>query len=166
MSPLLSRFAYVCILMDPPTQLSVNVIIECSLCYFFFNILRKKWVINLIFCMQINIKVSYHLILTLLASKFLTRWYYQYWWAWSSILKVLKVTSFAISSQYLKKAVRDGFHFLHANKHQSFYKLVLSFLMEVARHVQSTQNRKLVMLFQYIKKKLSQLSLCSIVMNI
>ena len=126
---------------------------------FFFNILRKNWVINLIFCMQINIKVSYHLILTLLASKFLTRWYYQYWWVWSSILKVLKVTSFAISSQYLKKAVRDGFHFLHANKHQSFYKLVLSFSMEVARHVQSTQNRKLVMLFQYIKKNYHN-SLC------
>ena len=28
------------------------------------------------------------------------------------------------------------------DKHQSFYKLALSFLMEVARHVQSTQNRK------------------------
>ena len=43
---------------------------------------------------------------------------------------------FAISSQYLKKEVRNGVHFLHADKHQSLYKLVLSFLMEVARHVQ------------------------------
>ena len=51
---------------------------------------------------------------------------------------------FAIPSQYLKKEVRDGVHFLHANKHQSFYKLAISFLMEVARHVQSTLNRKLV----------------------
>ena len=41
---------------------------------------------------------------------------------------------FAISLQYLKKEVRNGIHFLHACKHQSFYKLVLSFLMEVARH--------------------------------
>ena len=47
-------------------------------------------------------------------------------------------------SGYLKKEVRDGVHFLHANKHQSFYKLAISFLMEVARHVQSTLNRKLV----------------------
>ena len=77
---------------------------------FLSNIL-KKGVIKLIFCMQINFKVSCQLILTLLASKFPTRWYYQYWWAWSSILKVLKVTSFAISSQYLKKEVRDGVHF-------------------------------------------------------
>ena len=30
-------------------------------------------------------------------------------------------------------------------------KLVLSFLMEVARHVQDTQNRKLVIFLQYIK---------------
>ena len=43
---------------------------------------------------------------------------------------------FAISLQYLKKEVRNGVHFLHVDKHQSFYKLALSFLMEVARHVQ------------------------------
>ena len=56
---------------------------------------------------------------------------------------------FAIPSQYLKKEVRDGVHFLHANKHQSFYKLALSFLMEVA-NAHSTQNRKLVMFLQGI----------------
>ena len=44
-----------------------------------------------------------------------------------------------------------GGHFWHAHKHQSFYKLVLSFLMEGARHVQDTQNRKLVIILQYIK---------------
>ena len=48
---------------------------------------------------------------------------------------------FAISLQYLKKEVRDGVHFLHADKHRGFYKLALSNLMEVARHVQSIQNR-------------------------
>ena len=47
----------------------------------------------------------------------------------------------------------DIFHFLHAVKQQSFYKLILSFLMEVARHVQSIQNRKLVTFLQYHKKK-------------
>ena len=55
---------------------------------------------------------------------------------------------FAISLQYLKKEVRNGVHFLRAVKHQSFYKLALSFLMKVARNVHSTQNRK---------KKVSQL---------
>ena len=29
---------------------------------------------------------------------------------------------FAISLQYLKKEVRNGVHFLHADKHQNFYK--------------------------------------------
>ena len=60
---------------------------------------------------------------------------------------------FAISFQYLRKEVRNVVHFLDADKHQSFYKLTLSFLMEVARYVQSTQNRKLVIFLQYIKKK-------------
>ena len=45
---------------------------------------------------------------------------------------------FVISLQYLIKEVRDGFHFWHADKHQSFWKLTISFLIEVARHVQST----------------------------
>ena len=48
------------------------------------------------------------------------------------------------------------FIFLHADKSQSFYKLVLLvFLMEVARDVQSTQNRKLVKFLQYLQKKKS-----------
>ena len=64
---------------------------------------------------------------------------------------------FAVFLQYLKKEVRNGVSFLHADKHQSFYKLTLSFLMEVARHVQRNQNRKLGIFFQYIMKKVSQL---------
>ena len=48
------------------------------------------------------------------------------------------------------------FNFLHADKHQNFYKLALSFLMEVARHVQSTQNKKLAKFLQY-KEKVMQL---------
>ena len=40
-----------------------------------------------------KIKVSCKLISTLWASKFPTKWYYHCWWTWSSILKVLKVTS-------------------------------------------------------------------------
>ena len=48
------------------------------------------------------------------------------------------------------------FIFLHADEHQS-----LLFLMEVARYVQSTQNRKLVIFLQ----RVLQLLLCSIVMQ-
>ena len=108
-----------------------------------------------------NIKVSYKLISTLWASKMPTKWYYHYCWAWSSILKVLKVIGLQISLQYLKKEDMKGVHFLHAAEHQSFYKLGLLFLMEVARYVQSTQNRKLVIFLQ----RVLQLLLCSIVMQ-
>ena len=59
---------------------------------------------------------------------------------------------------YISKIKKLGmeFIFLHTDKHQSFYKFALTFLMEVARHVESTQNGKLVILLQYIKKKLWQ----------
>ena len=43
---------------------------------------------------------------------------------------------FAMFLQYLKKVV-DGLHFLNADKHESFYKLALAFLIELARYVQS-----------------------------
>ena len=54
---------------------------------------------------------------------------------------------------------------MDADKHQSFYKLALSSEMEVARHFQSNQNKKLFIFFQYDKKKVLQLLLCSIVME-
>ena len=104
-----------------------------------------------------NIKVSYRLISTLWPSKMIL----------SLLLGMIKHSQstqsnkFAISLQYLKKKVRKGVHFLHADEHQSFYKLGLFFLMEVARYVQSTQNRKLVIFLQ----RVLQLLLCSIVMQ-
>ena len=60
-----------------------------------YNISEKK--LEVISCMQINIKVW--------ASKFPVRWYYQNWWAWSSILKVLKVTNL----QYLYNIAKQKF---------------------------------------------------------
>ena len=71
---------------------------------------------------------------------------------------------FAVPLQYLKKEVKDEVDFLYTDEHQKFYKLVLLFLMEVARDVQSTQNRKPVRFLQYIKQKVMQLLLCSVVM--
>ena len=72
---------------------------------------------------------------------------------------------FTISLPYLKKNSGMEFMYLHANKHQSFYKLTLLFLTEEVKHVQSTQDRKLVMFLQCIEKKLPQLLLCSVVMQ-
>ena len=48
---------------------------------------------------------------------------------------------------------------MHADEHQSFYKMGLLFLMEVARYVQITQSRKLVISLQ----RVLQLLLCSFV---
>ena len=70
-----------------------------------YDISKKKLEMKLIFGMQINVKVFYKLISTLLASNFSIGWYYHYWWAWSSILKVLKVTSL----QYLYNILKTGF---------------------------------------------------------
>ena len=69
--------------------------------------------------------------------------------------QITQSNKFAISLQYLKKEVRNGDHFWHADKLLRFYKLVLSFLMEVARHVQNTQNKKLVIFLQNIRKNVA-----------
>ena len=66
--------------------------------------------------------------------------------------------------QYLTKEVRNGVYYLYAHKHQSIYKLGLLFFMKVARFVQSTKNRKLVIFLQSNLRVL-QLLLCSIVMQ-
>ena len=60
------------------------------------------------------------------------------------------------------KKVRNGVHFLQAHKHQRFCNFPLLFLMEVAIHVQSTQNMMLVIFLQYIKKTIVATTLCSI----
>ena len=72
-----------------------------------------------------------------------------------------------MSLQYLKKEVRDEVDFLHADKHQSFlqvdfntlsikvfYKVILSLLMGMIKHSQSTQSNKFAISLQYLKKKL------------
>ena len=51
--------------------------------------------------------------------------------------QITQSNKFSISLQYLKKEVRNRGNFWHADKCHSFHKLVLSFLMEVARHVQN-----------------------------
>ena len=84
--------------------------------------------------MQINIKVDFQILGIRVSYKVIL----------SLLMGMMKHSqstqsnTFAMFLQYLKKEVRDGIYFLYADKHQSFYKLALSFLMEVARDVQST----------------------------
>ena len=103
---------------------------------------------KMVFCMQINIKVycntfdikvSYKVDISIINGH-------------DQAFQIAQSNKFAISLQYLKKEVSNRGHFRHADKRRSFYKLVLSFSMEVTRHVQNTQNRKLRIFLQYIKK--------------
>ena len=70
-----------------------------------------------------------------------------------------------MSLEYLQKQVRDEVDLLHADKHQSFlqvcfntfdvkvsYKLILSLLMGMIKHSQSTQINNLAISLQYLKK--------------
>ena len=71
-----------------------------------------------------------------------------------------------MSLQYIKKEVRKGVHFQLADEHQSFlqvdfntlgikdaYKVILSLLLGVIKHSQSTQSNKFVTSLQYLKKR-------------
>ena len=73
---------------------------------------------------------------------------------------------FAMFLQYLKEEVRHELYFLYADKHQSFlqvdfstlvikiyYKVILSLLMGMIKHFQSTQSSKFVIFLQYLKKE-------------
>ena len=70
------------------------------------NMSKKKGGMKLTFCMVINIKLSYKLILLILVGKARTA-------------QITKNSKFAKSLQYLKKEVRDEVDFL-CNEHNSF----------------------------------------------
>ena len=119
---------------------------------FLCNILRKKWMKKLTFCMQVSMK-TYHK---------LTLWF---WWRLSNISKVPKIASFAMSVQYPKKEVRDEVDFLHVNKHQSGlqvdfntlgnkfgYKVILWSLISMMKHFRITQSNNFANLCNISKK--------------
>ena len=73
-----------------------------------------------------------------------------------------------MSLLYLKKEVRDEVNFLHVGKHQNFlqvdfnnlsikvfYKVILSFLMDMIKYSQSTQSNKLAIVLQYLTNEIS-----------
>ena len=114
---------------------------------FFYNILRKKWVMQLIFYMQISMKTCKI-----------------FWWVWSSISKVPKKASSQCLYNISEK-VRDEVDFFNADKHQSFLTVdfntlsirvfysVTGMIMKTWRtikHSQSTQSNKFAMFLQYL----------------
>ena len=56
------------------------------------------------------------------------------------------------SLQYIQKSMEDEVNFLPGDKHESFYKLIVSLRVCVSRHAQSTQNNKFTISLQYLKE--------------
>ena len=85
-------------------------------------------------------------------------------WSWFFYMQInVKVSYKLISTPWASKFPTRWYyhHWFFACRWTSiFYNLALSFLIEVARHVQSTQNWKLVIFWQYLKKKKCSKCLC------
>ena len=75
-------------------------------------------------------------------------------------------SKFQMSLQYLKKEVRDEVDFYHVDKHQGFlqvafntlgikipHKMILSLLMGMIKHSQSTESNKFAISLQCLKKE-------------
>ena len=118
---------------------------------YLYDVSKRNLEMKLIFGMLINIKVFYKLISALWASKFPARWYYHRHYHCQGT----QSNKFAISFQYLTKEIRNRVYFFHADNHESSCKLALSFLMEVASHVQSAENRNLVIFLQYKNNRMT-----------
>ena len=103
---------------------------------------------KLIFCTEINIKVSEKLISSLGYLSFLQGDSIILFMVIIKDSQSTKSSKFAISLQYLEKEVRNGVHFLHTDKHQ-----VGIIVFDVTRNVHSPQNRKLVIFLHYIKDR-------------
>ena len=54
--------------------------------------------------------------------------------------------------QYLKKEMSSEIDFLHANKHESLLQIDTMTLIRIVKYSQSSQNSKVTMSLQYIKR--------------
>ena len=99
--------------------------------------LKKEVSKKLMFCMQISMKACYKLI----------QWF---WWGWS---KIPKVASLQCLYKISKKNSEMKLSFcMHINI-KVFYKVILSLLMDMIKHFESTQSNKLAISLQYLKIK-------------
>ena len=118
---------------------------------FFCNVIRKKWVMKVIYYMHVKMKITHKLI----------RWFFM---GMVKHPQSSQKSKFAMPFQYLEKEVRDEADFVHADKHQnflqvdlktlsikSFYKEILSLMMGMIKHSQSAQSNKFAIALQYLK---------------
>ena len=93
---------------------------------------------NLIFCLQINVKGFFKLLLSLQVI----------------VARHDQITQISYL-QYLKKEFSDEVDFLHADKHESLLQIDSMILMWMVNHSQSSQNRKFAMSLNYLKKEVN-----------
>ena len=94
---------------------------------------------KLIFCLQINTKVVYKMIVSL----------------WLCVARHAQNTQkkFAISLQYLKKELSDEVDFLHVHEHEILLQIDAMILLWIIKYSQSFQNSKFAMSLQSLKKE-------------
>ena len=95
---------------------------------------------KLIFCLQMNVKGFFKLLLSFYVC--VTRH-----------TQITQDSKFAVSLQYLKKELSDEVDFLHADKHESLLQIDSMILMGIVKHSQSSQNSKFPISLQYLRKK-------------
>ena len=97
-----------------------------------------KW----FFCLQINMKVFYKVILS-------------FWVCATTVTQSTQNNKFAISWQYLKENRKNEVYFLLVDKLQRFLQIDTIFLGVCGRNAQITQNNKFSISLQYLKKEVS-----------
>ena len=102
------------------------------------NIVRKRWMMNFIFSMQINIQVFCKMILSF----------------WVSVTRHAQITQnkFAYLCNISIKAWGMKLIFCLQINPKVFYKMIVSFWVCVARQVQSTKNNQFTRSLQYLKE--------------
>ena len=101
------------------------------------SISRKTWMINLIFCLQINIKGFFKLLLS-------------FYVCVARHPQITQNNKFALSLQYLKKELSDEVDLLHAGEHENLLRIDCMILIEMVKHPQSSLNSKFVLSLQYL----------------
>ena len=119
------------------------------------------------FCQQINIKVLYKLLVSLWVcltrhaqipktpslhyltipqgkrevwtSKAFTNWYYHFRCMWPGMPKLPRITSLVFLCNILIRKWVMKLIFLHADKYESYWQIDTIILMEMVKHLQSTQ---------------------------
>ena len=102
--------------------------------------LQKNMGLKWFFCLQINTKVFYKVIV--------------FWMCVTRLAQSTQNNKFAISLQYLKENGKNEVDFLLADKHQRFLQNdTIIFGVCVSRQAQITQNKKFAIFCNILRKK-------------